>query len=141
MRTLNRHDIQKLEEYWIHHKKNLKEMQFREWELSSRNSDDENSGGGSNSVRVITKPTEQVALKLTKDKLYQNLKAITSAVVDLYEKSDDDIKTIVDMRYWDEDRNCYEWEEIADRLNMSRAKVLRLRNSLLNDTADRIGWV
>jgi len=45
------------------------------------------------------------------------------------------------MRYWDEENNCYEWEEIADRLNMSRSKVLRLRNGLLDDMADKIGWV
>lgn len=141
MRTLNKHDIQKLEEYWINHNQNKKLLKYREWELLSRISDDENTMGGSNSVRAISNPTERSAIKLSQDKLYQNLKHIIQTVDDLYRNADEDVTTIIDMRYWDDDRNCYEWEEIADRLNMSRSKVLRLRNSLLDDTAEMIGWV
>lgn len=141
MKTLNKHDIQKLEEYWINHKQNKKLLKYREWELLSRNSDDENSGGGVNSVRTVSKPTEQLATRLMEDKLYQNLKHITCVVEELYKTSEEDLTVIIDMRYWDDDRNCYEWEEIADRLNMSRSKVLRLRNGLLDDTAIMIGWV
>lgn len=141
MKTLNKHDIQKLEEYWINHKQNKKLLKYREWELLSRNSDDENSGGGANSVRTVSKPTEQLATRLMEDKLYQNLKHITHVVEELYKTSEEDLTVIIDMRYWDDDRNCYEWEEIADKLNMSRSKVLRLRNGLLDDTAIMIGWV
>jgi len=141
MKTLNKHDIQKLEEYWSNYKQNKQQLKYREWELMSRNSDDENTGGGANSVRTISKPTEQLATRLIEDKLYQNLKQITHVVESLYHESEGDLKVIVDMRYWDAERNCYEWEEIADQLNMSRSKVLRLRNGLLDDTADLIGWV
>lgn len=141
MKTLNKHDIQKLEEYWTNHKQNKQLLKYREWELLSRNSDDENSGGGVNSVRTVSKPTEQLATRFIEDKLYQNLKHITHVVESLYRESDGDLKVIVDMRYWDLERNCFEWEEIADQLNMSRSKVLRLRNGLLDDTASLIGWV
>lgn len=139
---LSRNDIPKLEEYWMNHTENVNKLKYRKWELFSGDiDDDENTGGGANSVRSVTKPTERIALRLEEDNLYQNLKKITKAVNKLYSKSDDDIKTIVDMRYWDEEDNCFEWEEIADRLNMSRSKVLRLRNALLNQTAKEIGWV
>lgn len=141
MKTLVKHDIQKLEEYWAQHKENLKLLKFRRWELCNKTDDDENDTSGKNSVRTLSKPTEQCAVKLAEDNLYNNLKNITKAVERLYERADDDKKTIVDMRYWDSENNCYEWEEIADQLNMSRSKVLRLRNSLLDDTADEIGWV
>lgn len=141
MRALNRNDIQKLEEYWINHKENLRLLKFREWELTSKKDDDENVGSGKNSVRNVSSSVEQSVIRLSNDKLYQNLLTITQAIDKLYDTADEDISVIIKMRYFDEGRNCYEWEEIADKLNMSRAKVLRLRNGLLNDTASMIGWV
>lgn len=141
MRKLNRNDIQKLEEYWINHKENLRLLKFREWELTSKKDDDENVGAGKNSVRNISSSVEQSVIRLSNDKLYQNLLTITRAIDKLCETDNEDISVIIQMRYFDEESNCYEWEDIADRLNMSRAKVLRLRNELLNDTASMIGWV
>lgn len=139
MKTLNKYDIQKLEEFWADHNQNKRLLRIREWELTAKTSTDENTGGGK--ANTISNPTEQMASRLLNDRTYQNLQTITETVERLYKYADDDIKTIVDMRYWDTERNCYEWEDIADRLNMSRSKVLRLRNVLLDDTADMIGWV
>lgn len=139
MKTLNKYDLQKLEEFWSNHQQNKKLLQFREWELTAKQSNDENTGGGKGNA--ISNPTEQMASRLLNDKTYQNLKTIINVVEQLYYDADDDIKTIVDMRYWDTERNCYEWEEIADKLFISRSKVLRMRNNLLDDTADMIGWV
>ena len=70
--TLNKYDLQKLEEYWSNHKQNKKLLDYRQQQLLSKNSDDENSGGGSNSVRQVSKPVEQAAIKLDEDDLYQN---------------------------------------------------------------------
>lgn len=141
MRTLNRHDIKKLEEHWINHNENIKRLKYREWELMSKNSDDENSGGGSNSVRQVSKPTEQLAIRLTEDKLYQNLLTITKVVSNLYEELDEDAREIVDRRYWCSGRDYMEWEDMAFELGMTRYKVLRIRNNLLDDTARLIGYV
>lgn len=107
----------------------------------SKNSDDENSGGGSNSVRQVSKPTEQLAVKLMEDKLHQNLTTITKVVEKLYEVLDEDTKSIVNMRYWCNSRDFMEWEDIAFELGMTRSKVLRMRNSLLDETARLIGYV
>lgn len=139
MKTLNKYDIQKLEEFWAEHNQNKRLLRIREWELTAKTNTDENTGGGKGNS--ISNPTEIAAAKLLNDKTYQNLKSIIGSIEHLYKNADKDIKTIVDMRYWDEERNCYEWEDIADQLNMSRSKVLRLRNVLLDDTADMIGWV
>lgn len=139
MNTLSKHDIPKLEEYWIKHKENKRRLQFRAWELTEQREPDENTG--SSSGIAVSKPTEQKAVSLADDILYNNLKTITKAIDRIYKESDDDLKTIVDMRYWDDDSNCYEWDEIADKLFMSRSKVLRKRNTLLDETAARIGWV
>ena len=107
----------------------------------SSNSDDENSGGGSNSVRQVSKPVEQAAIRLDEDDLYQNLRRIIQVVESLYEDADDELKRIVDMRYWDKESEFYEWEEIADAMYMSKSKVLRKRNRLLDETAERVGCV
>lgn len=139
--TLSKHDLQKLEEYWSNHKQNKKLLDYRQFQLLSKNSDDENSGGGSNSVRQVSKPVEQAAIKLDEDDLYQNLRRIIRVVEALYEDADKDLRKIIDMRYWDNDSNFFEWEDIADALFMSRNKVLRKRNGLLDETAERVGWV
>lgn len=141
MRTLNRHDIKKLEEYWINYNENIKQLKFREWELMSKNSDDENSGGGSNSVRQISKPTEQLAVRLIEDKLHQNLTTVIKVIEQLYKELDEDTASIVNMRYWCSSRDFMEWEDIAFELGMTRSKVLRMRNSLLDETAVLIGYV
>lgn len=141
MRKLDRHDIKKLEDHWINYKENIKRMKYREWELMSNDSYDENTGAGSNSVRNISKPTEQYVIRLSEDKLYQNLRTITEVVEKLYNELDEDLLGIVNMRYWCDSRDFMEWEDIAFELGMTRSKVLRLRNSLLDETARLIGYV
>lgn len=139
--TLNRHDIQKLEEFWIKHKENKKKLKFRTFEVLSEYQEDVDANASIKAPYGISNATERNASLLMEDKLYQNLKYIVQAVEELYQNSDSDTKTIIDMRYWDAENNCYEWEEIADKLFISRSKVLRKRNSLLDETAERIGWV
>lgn len=141
MKTLNRYDIQKLEEYWINYRANKKLLKYREWELMSKNSDDENSGGGSNSVRQVSKPTEQLAIKIMEDDLHRNLSKITSVIELLHDELEEDVRTIVEKRYWCEGVDFMEWEEIAEYLGYTRSKVLRMRNTLLDQTALLIGYV
>ncbi|KAA0965847.1 hypothetical protein FQ087_06155 [Sporosarcina sp. ANT_H38] len=141
LRILNRHDIKKLEEYWINYNENIKQLKYREWELMSKNSDDENSGGGSNSVRQISKPTEQLAIRILEDKLHQNLTTVIKVIEQLYKELDEETQSIVNMRYWCSSRDFMEWEDIAFELGMTRSKVLRMRNSLLDETALLIGYV
>ena len=73
--------------------------------------------------------------------LKRNLETITGAIETLCSELEPDLKTIVEMRYWDKKGHCYDWEEIADHLFMSRSKVFRKRNVLLRKTAELIGWV
>jgi RinA family phage transcriptional activator len=138
--VLSRIDIQKIEEFWLNHKENKKQLKFREWELLNPSQEqDENIGGSSSGF--ISNPTERNAIRLLEDKLYQNLKVIIRTIENLYNELDEDTQMIVDMRYWDKENNCYEWEEIADKLFISRSKVLRKRNHLIDETAKLIGWV
>lgn len=140
MRKMERLDIQKIESYWINHDGNKKRLKYREWELlhSRHNADDLNANLRGNR---ISNPTEQKAAALTNDELYRNLNKIVQSIEQIYEQLDEDLKTIVNMRYWDKENNCYEWEDIADRLYMSRSKLLRKRNVIINLTAKKIGYV
>lgn len=139
MTTLSRLDIQKIEKYWINHDLNKKQLRYLEWELlNPHNPEDMNITVKSNKIGNIT---QSKAIILAEDKKYQNLQHIVKSIDSFYKELDDDLKTIVDMRYWDKEGNCYEWEDIADTLYMSRNKVLRKRNLLIAETAKRIGWV
>ena len=75
-----------------------------------------------------------------KIRLYKNLKSIVESIDNLYATFDEDLKTIVDMRYWYKN-HAADFEEIADKLFMSRSKVLRKRNLLISKTAQLIGWI
>jgi len=139
MNKLYRLDIQKIEHYWINHKDNNRQLKYRELELLKPKNEIEMNTGGGRSGKMST-PTENKAILLAGDKRFQNLQQIVNTIESMYAKLDRDLKTIVDMRYWDID-GCYEWENIADKLYMTRHKVLRKRNILSDKTAERIGWV
>lgn len=114
MERFSKYDIAKIEEYWINHQEHKEQMKYLEHEISQ-------------------------GIK-EKQKLYQNLKIISEAIDKLYATFDEDLKTIVDMRYWYKSHTS-DFEEIADRLFMSRSKVLRKRNLLISKTAQLIGWI
>ena len=135
---LSRLERKMIEEYWIHIDDYRKKLEFRYWELTEKKSDDGNIGGGKSSG--ISDTTARKAMLLAEDEQYQHYKKIVEAITSMYTELDDDLKTIVDMRYWDRD-GVYEWEDIADKLYISRNKVLRLRNLLVDKTAERLGWV
>ena len=139
MAKLEKYDLQKLESYWRDLNQLKKELKFREWELlEPYREQDTNIGSGK--INTIGDTTAMKAMALTEDKKYNATKEIITTVEDIYAILDDDRKTIVQMRYWDKS-NCYEWEDIADQLHMSRYRVLRLRNTIIDETARRLTWI
>lgn len=139
--ALNRHDIQKLEEFWIKHEENKKKLKFRTFEVLSEYQETVDINADIKSPYTVGNTTERNATLLIEDKLYQNLKHIVQTVEAMYKDLDEDVKQIVHMRYWGDKNECYEWDEIAEALDYSRSKVLRKRNNLVDETAKRIGWV
>lgn len=136
---LSKHDIQKLEDYWINHNEYKKRLRYREWELLYPYQEaDTNIGGGKSNT--ITDSTAMRATIFINDALYQRLKRTTEVITKLYDQLDKEQQKIVQMRYWDKD-GCYEWEEIAEELFMSRSKVLRKRNAIIDKTAELLGWI
>ena len=124
MPTSSRSDIQIIERCWIQFDEYKKKLKYREWELLNEHKETDTNNGGERSNN-ISNPTERKAIVLAEDKLYQKLKDIVKTIEEIYSQLDSDLKIIVDMRYWDTEKNCYAWEDIADRLYISRNKVLR----------------
>jgi len=127
-----------IEEFWMNIDDYRKQLKFREWELLENKNDDTNVGGGKSNQTSDT--TAKKAIILAEDTRYQHLKNVVQTIEQLYEELDQDQKTIVRMRYWDK-TECYEWQHIADELYMSVQRVLRKRNSIIDETAKRLGWV
>lgn len=111
VRNLTKIDIELLEGYWLSQKANKKQLKFLEEKCEP---DREN---------------------------YRDwLKRITGAIDELSRTTDEDLKTIIEMRYMKSPEPA-DWEEISDILFMSKSRVLRKRKVLLANTADLIGWV
>lgn len=128
-----------IEEYWININDYRKQLKFREWELLEPYRDqDANVGGGK--ANTISDTTANRAMILLQDERYQNDSKIVRAIEQTYASADKDLQAIVKMRYWDKE-GTYEWEDIAEELYISRSKVLRKRNLLIDKTAERLGWL
>ena len=137
--AMNDYDLKKIESYWINIKQLKKDLRYREWELLNPHQEqDTNIGGGKGGN--ISDTTFQKATALLEDRQYQNLKNIVQTIDSLYEELDDDQKGIVNMRYWD-NNGCWEWEDIAAELYLTRYKVLKKRNAIVDRTVERLGWV
>ncbi|AMO32505.1 hypothetical protein J2D69_17805 [Lysinibacillus sphaericus] len=113
---LAKFEIDVLSSYWKNYKANKHRMKQREHEYG-------NSG-----------------LDSSEDIFLQRISIITNAIESIYKEVDEDLKTIIDMRYWFKDGLASDWEVIADRLFISRNKVLKLHNWLIYKTAKRVGW-
>lgn len=133
-----------IEEYWSDIPSLKRQLDFREWELTENKKNDENIGGGRSSN--ISDTTAQKAMVLAEDEKYQHLKKINNAIEFVYQamatdKKLADLKEFVDMRYISKDSNYYDWEDIAYELGMTRSKVYRLRNKVIDMTAEKLGWL
>jgi RinA family phage transcriptional activator len=136
---LPKHDIQKLEDYWINIAEYKKQLRHRERDLlEGWVEQDTNIGGGK--ANTVSDTTGNKATILADDLMYQNLKRIVNTIDTMYTELDKYQKTIVDMKYLAK-KDGYEWSHVGDKLNMSVQRVLRIRNNLIDETAKRLGFV
>jgi len=136
---INEHDLKKLESYWTDINKLKKDLRYREWELLNPHQEQDTNIGGGKSGK-ISDTTFQKATALLEDKQYNNLKNIVETIESIYPELDDDQKGIVKMRYWDKE-DYWEWDDIAAELYITRYKVLKKRNLIIDKTAEKLGWV
>lgn len=132
-------DLKKMEQYWTNFSQLKKDLKAREVELLHPHLFQDDTSGIRTST--ISKPTENKAIILSQDIQYQNLQRVVKTVEELYEECDDEMKKIIQMRYWGRNLDTFEWETIADTLYLTRWMVLRKRKALMKETMKRIGWI
>lgn len=138
--NLNRDDYRKLEKYWCNVSQLKKELKYREWELLYNENTDENVGGGRSGF--ISKPVEQETIKKLSDKRYNNLLNIIDGIQHVYDNQlTDDMRVIVDMLFWDSDRNFYQVEDVASKVYLSVRQIHRIKREILEMTAKQIGYI
>ncbi|MGN5882736.1 transcriptional regulator [Staphylococcus simulans] len=143
---LGKTDVPKLEEYWENISELRTQLNYRKYELLY-SPEDTNIGGGKNNLPG--NPVQKEVIKLNDDHKYRNLKNTINAIDEVYTHATHEQKLIIQYRYWEKDLLIYEWEDIAHELSkqrkddkvMSKQSVLRMRNQIMRETADRIGWI
>lgn len=70
---------------------------------------------------------------------YAHRVLIVEGVEKFYPALNDDMKKIIEMRYWYKEYKC-DWAEIADELFMKVSRVRKIRDCLIYKFAKTIGW-
>lgn len=132
--------FKKMEYEWHNYHNTLKEIaKLREEIIRPFNPDpDENTGGGSNSVRVPGDPTGRVAIRLTTSKQLTYLTEIADAIEKVYNVLPNDYKELVRVRYWNNRK--INWDCVASELHVSRSTAIRWRNEIIQATIELLGW-
>jgi len=133
-----------IEEYWSDIPSLKRQLHFREWELTENKRNDENIGGGRSSN--ISNPTGQKAMLLAEDERYQNLKKNVDAIDYVIKKVSEDkkqrlLREFMEMKYISKDSSYMDWEDVAEMLDIKKAKAYKLRNKLIDMTAEKLGWL
>lgn len=126
-----------IEEFWYNIDDYRKRLKFREWELLNPYNEHEMVGGRSGK---ISDTTGNRAILLSEDANYQHLQSIIKAIEKVYKQCDDNMKKLIHMRYWFDEIED-EWDDVAANLYVSRRTALRMRNLLIDKTAEEIGWI
>ncbi len=99
----------------------------RKYELEHNRKPAENIGGGK--ANRISRPVEDIVIKWDEDSQLNNMYALKSAAETLVSQLNEEMYEIFAARWLDV--NEPSWEEIAERLYMSRAKIYRKRQIIL----------
>ncbi|WP_057766709.1 transcriptional regulator [Cytobacillus praedii] len=116
----------------------LKEIQFlRNNIMFTKESDDENTGGGRSSLP--SSPTEQIGTRLATHKRLNKLEEIAHAIEKVYTGLPDEYQKLVKLKYWTRPQ-LKTWEGIAEDLHVNRTTAMRWRDSVVNAVSEVLGW-
>lgn len=124
---LSRRTLENLDDRLFNYRDIESKINRRKYELEHDRKPAENIGGGKSNL--ISKPVEQIVIKWDEDIQLKNMYAFKDAVDTILSKMNEEMIEIFMARWMDV--NEPSWEEIADKLYMSRAKVYRKRQIIL----------
>lgn len=127
-----------IESYIINVDKLRYRLKVRQLELMDNPVVDNPGAGQSN---LPSDPVNREVTMYLKDDYYNNLSKTIKAIDDVYDKSNDDVKEIFKLKYWDPQVDVETWDDIAQRFHCSRTTILRVRAKYLRDIANRIDYI
>lgn len=127
-----------VEAEWEHYHETLEEIDSLKESILHPYEPDVNVSGGQNSVRTITKETEDFAIRLTTHKQLNHLQEITGAIETVYHRLPEDKQRLVQYRYWS--KEDLTWDEVAKKCYISRRQALRWRDQIIIATISLLGW-
>ena len=133
--------FKKVEAEWYDYHETVKEIaRLRESIMTPFDEEpDTNVGGGSNSVRAISNPTERIATRLMTSKQLTYLTQIVEAIEKVYNVLPDEHKKLVQLRYWKKG-NKLTWDGVANQIHVSDRTARRWRNEIIQATIEVLGW-
>lgn len=134
-----------IEEYWSDIPSLKKQLNFREWELLHQYKEQDTNIGGGRSYN-LSDTTAQKAMLLAEDERYQNLKKNVDAIDYVIKKVSEDkkqrlLREFMEMKYISKESSYMDWDDVAIELDITKAKAYKLRNKLIDMTAEKLGWL
>lgn len=105
--------------------------------LYRKSSNDENVGGGRNSLPGD--PTGQTATLLSAHRDIEHMQRIVDAISGIYEGLPFEKQKLIRIKYWTRPQTLT-WDGIAVELKCHRATALRWRDEIVVAIARRLGW-
>ena len=109
-----------------------KKIAIRKLEIETETSNDCNVGGGR--PNIISRPQERLVIRWSSDVRLIGLEHFKNAVEATLDALDDELKKVFYLRWSRGSVNT--WEEIADKLHVSRKSIYRKRERILTIFAD-----
>ncbi len=135
---LNRYDMKVIEGYITNIDKLRYRLKVRKLELLDNPIIDNPGGGKSN---LPGDPVNrEVTLCLTDD-YYNNLEKIIRAIEKVYDESDDDVKELCKLNYWEPKLHLDTWEKKAKHFYTSKTTLLRVRERFLRRIAEEMDYI
>lgn len=90
-------------------------------------------------VALCEKAYSKAALK--DDKRYQRMLELITAIDTVYKNLEEPFQKFVQIRYWDDYSEILVWEEVADEMEITKAKAYKMRVFVMRETAEAIGYI
>src|SRR5690606_30954074 len=135
---LKKATFQHIESELYSYKDTLTEIEeLRKDIIFTRQSDDENIGGGRSSLP--SSPTERIGTRLATHKRLGNLEQIANAIEKVYTGLPEEYRQLVQLKYFTKPQR-YTWDGLADKLHVSKRQAMRWRDEIIHTIAEVLGW-
>ncbi|KYG28163.1 DUF722 domain-containing protein [Alkalihalobacillus trypoxylicola] len=130
-----------IEAEWSNYHETLKEIANLRQEIINPFDEEINDPtviAGTNSVRCVGHPTEQIAVRLSANKRLDYLESMATTIEQVYNALPDNYKELIRLRYWRKEK--LKWDGVAMKLYISERQARRWRNDIMQATAEQLGW-